>query len=138
METILTYFLLAIFVSMWLYVAIPKFQNLKYYKEVMNTQAVPKWSVSLLTVLVPLSELLAAILLIIPATRLWGMYLSLALMIAFTIYVAGIILQAYNVYPCSCGGAFSRLGWRKHLRVNIYLTLFAIAGVVLLHKGYSL
>ncbi|WP_394334166.1 MauE/DoxX family redox-associated membrane protein [Pedobacter caeni] len=77
-------------------------------------------------------ELGTVILLIVPETRLIGMYISLLMMVAFTIYVSGIIFRVYDRYPCPCGGLFSKIGWKKHFRVNLLLTLIAGIGVVLM------
>lgn len=86
--------------------------------------------------MLPIVELGTVVLLIVPETRLMGMYVSLLMMVVFTVYVSGIIYQVYNIYPCPCGGVFSRMGWKKHFRVNLLLTLIAGVGVVLLEMNY--
>jgi uncharacterized membrane protein YqaE (UPF0057 family) len=65
------------------------------------------------------------------------MYISLFMMVVFTVYVSGIIFRVYDVYPCPCGGVFSRIGWKKHFRVNLLLTLIAVVGVVLMEMRYG-
>ncbi|AOM75947.1 MauE/DoxX family redox-associated membrane protein [Pedobacter steynii] len=126
------YTIIALFIALWIYAAVPKLRNITYFKEVLKSQAIPKWSVPWLSWMLPLVELGTVVLLIVPETRLIGMYLSLAMMSVFTVYVSGIIFQVYDIYPCPCGGVFRRMGWKKHLRVNLLLTLIALVGVVLL------
>ncbi|MET4138263.1 MauE/DoxX family redox-associated membrane protein [Pedobacter sp. UYP1] len=132
--TILTYSITGIFIALWSYASFPKFRNLRYFRAILRSQAIPKWIVSPLTILLPLTEIGIIILLINSTTRLFGMYLSLTMMLIFTIYVAGIMYQAYDRYPCPCGGLFSHMGWRKHFKVNIALTVLALVGVILLER----
>lgn len=132
---ILSYIITGFFIMLWAYASFPKFGNMRYFKEVLQSQAIPRWIVSPLTWLLPLTEIAVIVLLLLPETRLIGMYFSLILMIVFTIYVGGIIYQVYDKYPCPCGGLFSRLGWKKHFKVNIMITLIALIGVVLLEHG---
>ena len=130
--TIIIYLIVALFVLLWAYTAIPKFFKFRYFYNVLGSQAIPKWSVPILSVMIPLTELAVVFLLLFPETRLLGLYASFGLMLIFTIYVSGIIFQVYDIYPCPCGGMFRKLGWKKHLRVNIWLTLIALAGVLMM------
>jgi hypothetical protein len=134
--SVLIYTIIALFVALWIYAAVPKLRNIKYFKEVLKSQAIPRWSVPWLSWMLPIGELGTMVLLIVPETKLIGMYLSLFMMSAFTVYVSGIIYQVYDIYPCPCGGVFSRIGWKKHFKVNLLLTLIAVVGVVLLEMKY--
>jgi hypothetical protein len=119
-------------IILWAYSAFSKLYDLPNFKHAMMTQVFPEWMGKILIILVPLSEIIMIILLLIAGTRLIGMYASLFIMIAFTIYVAGTVFGVYDRRPCACGGLFSRLGWEKHLKVNIVLTLIALVGVLLM------
>ncbi|RQO70236.1 hypothetical protein DBR43_19600 [Pedobacter sp. KBW06] len=133
--SVLIYTIIALFIALWIYAAVPKLRNIKYFKEVLKSQAIPKWSVPWLSWMLPVVELGTVVLLIIPETRLRGMYISLLMMTVFTVYVSGIIYQVYDIYPCPCGGVFSRIGWKKHFKVNLLLTLIAAVGVVLMEMN---
>ncbi len=78
----------------------------------------------------PLTEFLVSILLIIPRWRLKGLYASLFLMIAFTLYI-GAIMTFNKELPCSCGGIISLLSWKEHLVFNSVFIGLALAGVIL-------
>lgn len=130
--TLIIYLIVALFVLLWAYTAIPKFFKFRSFYNILGSQAIPKWSVPILSVMIPLTELAVVFLLLFPETRLWGLYASFGLMLIFTIYVSGIIFQVYDIYPCPCGGMFRRMGWKKHFRVNIWLTLIALAGVLMI------
>lgn len=119
-------------VILWGYSSISKLTNLDEFRTAMMTQVFPKWLSRILIYLVPLIEIAWIVLLLIPSTRLIGMYASLFTMIAFTLYVGGAVFKLYLRTPCACGGLFNKLGWQKHFRVNIVLSIIALVGVVLM------
>ncbi|WP_411028061.1 MauE/DoxX family redox-associated membrane protein [Sphingobacterium sp. SRCM116780] len=130
--TLIIYPIVTLFVLLWAYTSIPKFFKFKYFYEVLKSQAIPKWTVPILTGLLPILELSVVFMLLFPSTRLMGLYFSFGLMLIFTIYVSGIIYQVYDSYPCPCGAMFRRIGWKKHFKVNIWLTGIALLGILVI------
>ena len=90
--------------------------------------------VPIIKVVVPIAELLTAVLLVVPRTRMIGLYSSLTLMVMFTIYVGGILSFAKDKM-CTCGGVLRSMSWEQHLLFNIFFSLLAFVGVVL-HKKF--
>ena len=119
-------------IILWSYASFSKLFNIYRFRQAMLIQVFPHWMGKILTYVVPLIEIALIVLLFIPSTRLSGMYASFFLMLMFTIYVGGAVYQFYDRHPCACGGLFARLGWHKHLKVNLMLTGIALAGVVLM------
>lgn len=119
-------------IILWAYSSFSKLYELTKFKHAMMTQVFPKSISRILIYLIPSSEIILIILLLIPGTRLIGMYASLFMMAAFTIYVGAAVFGLYTKRPCACGGLFGRLGWEKHLKVNVVLTLIALFGVLLM------
>lgn len=132
---LLTYLIVVLFILLWIYASVPKLFNLRRFREVLKSQAIPKWLANLLSWTLPFLELIIAGMLIFPESRLMGLYLSFFMMLIFTIYVSGIIFHVYNIYPCPCGALFRRMGWKKHFKVNILLTSIALIGIVLIELG---
>lgn len=130
------YVIIAFFILLWAYAAFPKFFGMRRFRSILESQAIPKWMARMLTWLLPISELGVMVLLIIPETRFLGLCFSFLLMFIFTLYVGGIIFQVYDIYPCPCGALFKNMPWRKHYKVNILITLIALAGVILMQLGY--
>ena len=85
----------------------------------------------LVSIAVPLTELLLSALLLVPSTRLIGFFGALSLMVMFTAYIVAI-LNFSSYIPCSCGGILEKLGWREHLVLNVAFILLALAAIVLL------
>ncbi|MBB5646300.1 MauE/DoxX family redox-associated membrane protein [Pedobacter cryoconitis] len=119
-------------ILLWAYAAFSKLFNLAQFQHALMIQVFPRWVGKILVYVLPLSELILVGLLLIPQTRLIGMYSSFFMMGAFTLYVGGVVFKIYDQYPCACGGLFARLGWSNHFKVNIVLTLIALAGVILM------
>lgn len=79
--------------------------------------------------LLPLLELLIAVLFFLPTFRLLAFYLSYGVMLTFTLYIYAMLHYSYFV-PCSCGGLLSQMNWDQHLMFNIVFTIIAFAGIL--------
>lgn len=93
----------------------------------MYNQVFPYWISGILIYLLPFSELLIGLALLIPRFRSMGFLLSFLAMLAFTIYVGTVWIGLYGWVPCSCGGVISQMTWGEHLVFN--LVFLGIAGV---------
>lgn len=82
---------------------------------------------------VPTLEIVTALLIAIPRTRLKGLYGALGLMILFSFYVSGIAFFSPYI-PCSCGGIITLLSWPQHLVLNIGLIILALLAIRLYYK----
>ncbi|MDR6785716.1 putative membrane protein YphA (DoxX/SURF4 family) [Pedobacter africanus] len=91
----------------------------------------------LLAWMVPVLELLLALMLVFERLRLVGLYGSLSLMVAFTAYIYIILNYTENI-PCSCGGVLEKLGWPEHLVFNIGFVVLAIIAITLSNKNILL
>ncbi len=87
-----------------------------------------RW-VNFIAIPLPLFELLIVVLLIIPRTRLTGLYASFFLMSVFTGYVWLMIHESYSL-PCACGGILQRLSWPGHLIFNSCFVAWTYLGIV--------
>ena len=78
-------------------------------------------------------ELLLSLSLIRKNTRLIGLYASLFLMVAFTVYIY-LILNYSDFVPCSCGGIIEKMNWTEHMVFNISFAALALFAIVLSEK----
>ncbi|MCS3800142.1 putative membrane protein YphA (DoxX/SURF4 family) [Chitinophagaceae bacterium OAS944] len=113
---------------LFLYTGISKLMDYAVFKEQIAESPILKPIAPFIAWALPLAEFIVCATLIIPRWRLKGLYASLFLMIAFTIYIGAIMLFAKEL-PCSCGGIISLLSWRDHLIFNSVFILLAFAGV---------
>jgi len=85
---------------------------------------------SMISIGLPILEIITAALLFIPETRKKALYASLFLMISFTGYI--IYILNYNAeLPCTCGGILQQMTWPQHLVFNSAFILFSITGILL-------
>ena len=119
-----------LFVILFLYTGISKLMEYAVFKEQISESPILKPFAPFIAWALPLTEFLVSILLIIPRWRLKGLYASLFLMVAFTLYI-GAIMTFNKELPCSCGGIISLLSWEGHLIFNSVFILLAFAGVLL-------
>jgi len=81
----------------------------------------------------PAGEILLSFLLVIPFTRLVGLYLSYILMGLFTGYI-WLMLNYASDLPCSCGGILAELSWQDHFYFNAGFTVLSAIGIILQSK----
>jgi len=108
----------------------------RFFNNLNNSPILPDviWLPYIISWVVPTLEIAIALLIAIPKTRLKGFYGALGLMIAFTIYVTGIVfISPYT--PCSCGGIITLLSWPQHLIFNGGLIILALVAIKSLKKG---
>lgn len=78
-------------------------------------------------------EILVSVALCLKSFRYVALFASLALMVAFTIYIY-LILNYSEFIPCSCGGILEKLGWKEHLIFNIFFVVLTIVAIFFLAK----
>ena len=121
------------FVILFTYAAISKLIDLRLFKAQVSQSPLLIDHAEAIVWLVPIAELLISGLLLIPKTRLVGLYLSFGTMVAFTTYIIAI-LKFSDYVPCSCGGILSSMGWTSHLVFNLAFVLLAIIAIWTMHK----
>lgn len=121
----------AIMMGLWLFVAQNKLLNFDQNIAGMLRQPFPESLAVYLAYTVPISEIIAALLIGYKRTRLIGFGFSSLLMIAFTGYVGLAILHVWSdSLPCNCG-LLIQISWRKHFILNLFLTLISCWAFIL-------
>lgn len=113
---------------LFLYTAVSKLMEFDVFQEQIAENPLLEPVAPFIAWSVPIIEIILSIILFIPQWRLKGLYASLALMVAFTIYI-GAIMIFNDKLPCSCGGIVSQLSWNGHLIFNSIFILLAFAGI---------
>lgn len=117
-------------ILMFSYAAFSKLVDYEDSKKAMLNQVFSDGIALQLVWLVPLTELIIVILLLLNNTRLQGFNASAILMTGFTLYIAFSMSGAFGRIPCSCGGILSRLGYGTHLLFNLFFLSLSIIGIV--------
>ena len=125
--------LIILLVIMWVYSGISKYQEFERFGIELNRSPYLHQMSKAISYLLPLGELLLACLLIPARTRLVGLYLSLFLMVFFTVYIYAMLNYSYYI-SCGCMGLFEKLSWEEHLSFNMMACLLCIVAI-LLHRS---
>lgn len=132
-RTIIIETIVVAYTILFLYTAISKLMDYAVFKEQIAASPILAPVSKLIAIGLPWTEILVTVLLIIPKWRLKGLYASLFLMTAFTIYIGATLAFSEHI-PCSCGGIIAELSWTQHIIFNTVFIGFAITGIILTRK----
>lgn len=121
---VLVQLLSAVLLALFLYAGLSKLLNYPEFVSQLEMHPLLKPVARVMACSLPAVELEVSVFLFIPMLRRGGLYLSLMLLIVFSVYILGMLLTASHL-PCSCGGVFRYLSWREHLYCNIVFALMA-------------
>jgi len=121
----------SLLVLLFLYASLSKFFDFNHFIGEMNNQPFPNWMTPWLVWSIPLLEIAITLALVFERTRTKGLYASLILMTAFTIYTIAILLRMFGRIPCSCGGVIEKLTWQQHLLFNLFFVAISFAAILL-------
>jgi uncharacterized membrane protein YphA (DoxX/SURF4 family) len=117
-----------LFILLFVYTAVSKFLDYENFRAVIGQSPLLTRFAPVLAIVVPVAEIIIALLLVLPRYRRTGLYASFAMMMLFTTYIIVLMTLAEKI-PCSCGGVISRMTWTQHLYFNIFFVLLALLGM---------
>lgn len=123
------YFLILLF----LYTGVSKVIEFSQFSKEMSSSPIFGPIAGFATWALPTMEFIISILLLIPTLRLKGLYVCLAVLVAFTIYLVLIILYDSNL-SCSCGGLIQQMSPWQHLSFNISCITASLIAIQLYRK----
>lgn len=112
------------FIFLFLYTAADKIANQERFENVLSKSILIGPVSKYISWLVPVTEILIGIILLVPKSQKSGLLLSLLLMSIFTIYL-GFMVFSGSQLPCHCGGIISRMTWTQHIWFNIACIVLA-------------
>lgn len=125
-----------LYILLFVYAAVSKLLDFENFQVQLGQSPLLSAFASWVSWLVPIIELILALLLFFPKWRVIALFASFSLMVMFTAYIF-IILNYSSFVPCSCGGILEKLGWTEHLIFNVFFILLAAAGILILAGGMS-
>jgi hypothetical protein len=117
------------------YAAVSKLVDFQKFQTQLAVFPLIKYLVTPISWGVPLVETGICTLLVIPRTREIGFRLAFTLLILFTIYLIIMTSVFGKDLPCSCGGVIASLSWGQHILFNIFFSIIALAGAILMKKN---
>jgi uncharacterized membrane protein YphA (DoxX/SURF4 family) len=119
-----------LFIILFVYAAVSKWIDFDKFKVQLSQSPIINPFATLVIWLVPIVELILAILLIVPKWQNLGLYGSFSLMVAFSAYIVAITHFSEYI-PCSCGGILEHMSWNTHLLFNMGFVMLASAAILI-------
>lgn len=117
-RTLLLNAVTALLILLFVYTAGSKLLGLDVFENQLRRSPLIGSFSGFFSVMIPLIELMVAVLLLIPQTLKIGLYCSLALLVSFTAYL--IYMLSIDIHlPCTCGGVISQMSWQQHVVFNL-------------------
>ena len=124
---------IGLLILLYIYTATSKLLDFSNFRHVLSRSPLIGNKAPAVAWILPLTEILISMMLILPKTRRIGLWCSFTLMLTFTGYVAWMLAFAPQL-PCSCGGVIKYMTWKQHLVFNIAYTLIAFLGIWLYQR----
>ncbi|RXK81749.1 MauE/DoxX family redox-associated membrane protein [Filimonas effusa] len=134
LKKVIVELIVILYASLFIYTAISKLMDYDLSREQLATMPLVGPISGVVVWLLPVSEILLALLIFWPQSRLKGLYLGTSLMLTFTLYVA-YLMKFHNSTPCTCGGFLQSLSWPQHLLFNTGFVLIGCIAIFLEHKS---
>jgi len=121
-----------LYILLFVYAAVSKLLDYENFQVQLGQSPLLSAFASWISWIVPLSELLIVVLLVVKRFRNWGLLASVSMMTMFTAYIF-IVLHYSSFVPCSCGGILEKMSWDVHLIFNIVFVLLGLLALLLEH-----
>jgi uncharacterized membrane protein YphA (DoxX/SURF4 family) len=122
-----------LFILLFVYAAASKLMDYEKFRLQLGKSPLLTHFAGFVAWMIPLLELVIAVMLAIPRFRSFGLYAFFSLMVMFTAYIVAIT-RFSDYIPCSCGGVLQNMGWNQHLVFNIFFVVLAVAGILAYNK----
>ncbi|MVT07666.1 MauE/DoxX family redox-associated membrane protein [Chitinophaga tropicalis] len=129
-ETVIT-ICRGLLILLFIYASFSKIFDPALSKRQMMAQPFPTFLSWGLLFLIPASEIVLSVLLMIESKSKKALLASVILMGMFTVYITTILLNFFNRVPCSCGGVIEKLTWGQHLVFNLFFLGVALTGYLM-------
>lgn len=124
----------ALFILLFVYTSINKLYDVSGFESILEKSPfIGGGMAPIVAFAVPVFEIIVSTLLFFPRYRYLGLYISTALMMIFSLYVAFLMYFAAEL-PCSCGGVLSSMTWGEHLVFNSVATIIGLVAISLARK----
>lgn len=106
-----------LFVFFFSYNVLTQLKDFKKFSLAMEHSPLIRSYSAGLAVLIPIFEVAAVLLLVVPVTRKIGLWCTVFIMGISTAYTAWVMFNGREL-PCVCAGLFPKLAWKEQLLAN--------------------
>ncbi|WP_349680557.1 MauE/DoxX family redox-associated membrane protein [Flavobacterium sp. UBA7680] len=112
------------------YTTFHKLIDLHIFRQtLMKSTLIEEYQINFLLYFIPVIEIVT-IFFLISDKYITGFYMSLLLMLTFTMYL--IVLNNFSFYKgCSCGGIFNEMSYFQHIVVNLFFIVISLVSILM-------
>ncbi len=112
------------------YTTFHKLIDLHLFRQtLMKSTLIEEYQINFLLYFIPVIEIVT-IFFLISDKYITGFYMSLLLMLTFTMYL--IALNNFSFYKgCSCGGIFNEMSYFEHIVVNLLFIVISLVSILM-------
>ncbi|MFN3848466.1 MAG: MauE/DoxX family redox-associated membrane protein [Spirosomataceae bacterium] len=122
---------------LYLYAGVYKVSDVTLFKsQLIESPLLPEKLISFIAVALPIFEIGLGLSLIFLKKAKTALWLSLSLMLFFTLYLSALYFL-YEKPPCACGGILSNMDYPEHIVFNILYTIICILAIYFYEKTDS-
>lgn len=125
-----------LYICLFVYAAVSKLLDYENFQIQLGQSPLLSAFAGWLSWLVPVIELIIAMLLVFRCTRTFAQFSAYTLMVMFTAYIY-IMLNYSSYIPCSCGGVLEKLGWEAHLVFNLGFVFLGAVAIIVTPKSLT-
>lgn len=132
------------FMALFVSTGLDKIWDVSYFQAAMSKSTLLAPFAKPLSYMVPIIEIIIAVLLSIPnlnknknqqiRINKIGLWASFILMSLFTVYTLYTLIAFNKNLPCTCGGVLKNLTWKQHLVFNFFFLSLAARAIYLMRK----
>lgn len=115
-------------IFLFAYTACSKILSFHQFESVLRRAPLIGEYATLFSILIPASELLLVVLLLLPKTQRTGLKAAFILLLIFTLYLGFMVITVPHL-PCTCGGVIQKLSWKQHIWFNLAFVLLTFMGI---------
>ncbi|KGO85909.1 hypothetical protein Q765_13845 [Flavobacterium rivuli WB 3.3-2 = DSM 21788] len=119
-----------LYILLFVYAAVSKLLDFENFQAQLGQSPLLSAFAGWVSWIVPVTELVLSIVLLIKPLRLIALFASYLLMVMFSAYIF-IILHYSEFVPCSCGGILEKMTWQQHLAFNLVFCFLAIVALTI-------
>jgi putative oxidoreductase len=121
-------------VLLWIYASISKLLDYPHFIQEMHSQLLPQSLRTLLVAVLPVAEIILAILLSIRSTQLFGLVGSLMVLLLFSLYIGVLLFHPLKRVPCPCGGLIEHIGLATQLIFNLFFIALIVINIFFIKR----
>lgn len=113
--------LMMIIICLYVFVTVNKLVGFEPFITQLKQQRLLKDFATLIAVMVPIWHAALVVLMLIPKTRMLGIWTSMITIMTYNLYIGAMLTEKFGPIPCNCVGIWHTMSWEAQFIINFGL-----------------